>query len=160
MAAPILNINDVSQAIQLALGPVFLLTGIAATLNVMTGRLSRIIDRARSLSESDTLPLKLSEDAVHREMHALDKRRYLASAAITASTLSALLICLVIVVLFLEVVLVISLKWLVGIFFTSGTVSLVVGLSYFLREVRLATKTIRFVRVKGAAQESVRSVNQ
>ena len=45
MVTPLININDVPQAIQLALGPVFLLTGIAGTLNVMAGRLARIIDR-------------------------------------------------------------------------------------------------------------------
>ncbi|MEP6793263.1 MAG: DUF2721 domain-containing protein, partial [Saprospiraceae bacterium] len=45
------TINDISGAIQLALGPVFLLTGIAGMLNVMSGRLSRIIDRGRTLME-------------------------------------------------------------------------------------------------------------
>lgn len=42
--------NDVAYAIPLA--PVFLLTGIAGMLNVMTGRLSRIIDRGRRLLEA------------------------------------------------------------------------------------------------------------
>jgi hypothetical protein len=38
--------EDIGHAIQLALSAgVFLLTGIAAMLNVMTGRLARIIDR-------------------------------------------------------------------------------------------------------------------
>jgi hypothetical protein len=40
-------LNEMAKAIQLALGPVFLLTGIAGMLNVMSGRLSRIIDRGR-----------------------------------------------------------------------------------------------------------------
>ena len=34
-------LSDVSHAIQLALAPVFLLTGIAGILNVMMGRLAR-----------------------------------------------------------------------------------------------------------------------
>src|SRR6187551_2991266 len=38
-----------ARAIQLALAPVFLLTGIAGLLNVMTGRLARIVDRGRHL---------------------------------------------------------------------------------------------------------------
>lgn len=43
--------NDISHAIQLALAPVFLLTGIAGLLNIMTGRLAHLliagqIDRA------------------------------------------------------------------------------------------------------------------
>ena len=38
------NLGDVAHAIQLALAPVFLLTGVAGILNVMAGRLARIID--------------------------------------------------------------------------------------------------------------------
>ena len=52
MALPEINITNVSQAIQLALTPVFLLTGIGGLLNVMTGRLARIIDRGRYLAET------------------------------------------------------------------------------------------------------------
>lgn len=39
----------VAYVIQLAVAPVFLLTGIGAILAVMTNRLARIIDRARAL---------------------------------------------------------------------------------------------------------------
>ena len=45
------DLPDVTRAIQLALAPVFLLTGIAGLLNVMSTRLSRIIDRGRALTE-------------------------------------------------------------------------------------------------------------
>ncbi len=45
MPIPMVDFGDVSRAIQLALAPVFLLTGIAGVLNVMTGRVARIIDR-------------------------------------------------------------------------------------------------------------------
>lgn len=144
MAAPILNIHDVPQAIQLALGPVFLLTGIAGTLNVMAGRLSRIIDRARFLTESDRLPRALDAQRVQEELHSLERRRYLASAAITACTLSALLVCMVIGVLFFEVLTDAPLKPVVGVLFTGSTLGLVVGLAFFLREVHLATQTVRF----------------
>lgn len=44
---PVAPINAVSAAIQLAIAPVFLLTGIGAILAVLTTRLGRVIDRAR-----------------------------------------------------------------------------------------------------------------
>lgn len=140
---PILNLQDVSQAIQLALGPVFLLTGIAGILNVMTGRLARIIDRGRHLSEG-LLPMQEVQVAKRNiELISLERRRHLASAAITACTLAALLVCMVITALFLEVMLDAPLKWLVGVLFSSASLALVVGLAFFLREVRLATHTVR-----------------
>lgn len=146
IATPILNINDVPQAIQLALGPVFLLTGIAGMLNVMAGRLARIIDRGRRLCEDPRPTVLEHAPDIDAELHSLDHRRRLASAAITACTLAALLVCMVVAALFIEVFLNAPLMWLAGILFTGATLALVVGLALFLREVHLATQTVRIPR--------------
>jgi hypothetical protein len=137
------NIGDVARAIQLALAPVFLLTGIAGLLNVMAGRLARIVDRGRRLTEQAIPQERQQTDSLHVELQGLEQRRHLASSAITACTFSALLVCMVIAALFLEVLLQIKLSWLVGVLFTGSTLALVLSLAYFLREVHLATKTVR-----------------
>ena len=132
-----------ARAIQLALAPVFLLTGIAGLLNVMTGRLARIVDRGRhlwdALGEETTKPPHKSASY----LRTLERRRHLASMAITSCTLAALLVCMVIVVLFGETLLELPLKWLEGLLFTASTLALSVGLTYFLREVHLANRTVR-----------------
>ena len=135
------TINDITRAIQLALAPVFLFTGIAGMLNVMTGRLSRIIDRGRSLTEGRVTVY--AGAALDHQLELLERRRGYVSLAITACTIAALLVCLVVVSLFLEAVLRVPLGWLIGALFTGSTVALVVGLGYFLREVHLATLTVR-----------------
>jgi hypothetical protein len=137
------HFDDVAHAIQLALTPVFLLTGIAGILNVMTGRLARILDRGRHLTETPARELPVTE-VLAVELQSLDRRRHLASAAITSCTLSALLVCTVIAALFVEVLLNIHLKFLAGVLFTGSTLALVAGLAFFLREVHLATRTARF----------------
>lgn len=142
MAVSFLNINDVPQAIQLAMGPAFLLTAIAGMLNVMAGRLARVIDRGRHLAGAGVDPETLPA-AARAELLQLDRRRHLAGVAITACTLAALLVCLVIATLFFEVFLDAPLRWLVGTFFTGATLTLVVGLTYFLREVHAATGMLR-----------------
>lgn len=143
MFESIANAGDVTRAIQLALAPVFLLTGIGAILNVMTGRLARIIDRGRQLTEHP-LPQDLQPgETLQVELQSLERRRHLTSISITAATLSALLVCLVIAALFVEVLLQIKLNWLVGTFFIGSAVALVVGLAYFLQEVHLAMQTVR-----------------
>lgn len=134
---------DVSKAIQLALGPVFLLTGIAGMLNVMTNRLTRIIDRGRMLTDRCLESAGTPSAAQVRELATLEQRRHFTSLAITACTVSALLVCLVIASLFVEALFDAPLKWLVGALFTASTGALIVGLAYFLREVHLATQTIR-----------------
>jgi hypothetical protein len=140
------SISDISNAIQLALGPVFLLTGVAGLLNVMSGRLSRIIDRARFLTENPMATEMISKKAIQQELITLEKRRNLTSSAITMCTISALFVCMVIVILFLEVLFSIPFNWVIGVFFSLATLALVGGLAYFLREVHLSSKTIRFLK--------------
>ena len=56
------SLVNVAETIRIAVAPVFLLTGLAALLGVITGRLSRVIDRARALgASSDTRFLRMSE---------------------------------------------------------------------------------------------------
>lgn len=151
------NIGDVTHAIQLALAPVFLLTGIAGILNVMAGRLARIIDRGRHLTEGHLTPEILSGIVLNVELQSLERRRHLASRAITACTVSALLVCMVIGALFLEVLLQLDFKWLIGLLFTGSTLALVIGLATFVREVHLATETVR-IPVSGPENELQRGV--
>lgn len=134
------SLDSIAKAIQLALAPVFLLTGIAGMLNVMTNRLSRIIDRGRQLTEGRQPPMPLPP--LDAEIQCLERRRHLTSVAITASTIAALLVCIVIAALFAEVLLNAHLKWFIGALFTLAMLVLVVGLAFFLREVHLAMKSL------------------
>lgn len=143
MVDVVMSFSDVAHAIQLALAPVFLLTGIAGLLNVVAGRLARIIDRGRSLTEQE-LPQHLANpEALNKELNRLERRRHYASLAITACTFSALLVCMVVAVIFLQVMLQVEFKWVISFLFTASTLTLIVGLAYFLREVHLATRTVR-----------------
>ena len=46
-----IQIGDIGHIIQLAIAPVFLLTGVCTNLMVLTNRLARIIDRSRVLED-------------------------------------------------------------------------------------------------------------
>ena len=93
------NLSTVSHVIQLAVAPVFLLTGIGAILSVLTGRLGRLVDRFRALSETrETLPAAQS-----RELAILTVRARWVHWAITLCTASALFVAIVIAALFLGV---------------------------------------------------------
>ena len=136
-------ISDMAKAIQLALGPVFLLTGIAGMLNVMSGRLSRIIDRGRALTEKQEVRATYSPEEIRKELLMLERRRHVTSNAITMFTVAALFVCMVIVVLFIEALFYMHLKWFIGVLFIFATFGMVVGLVYFLKEVRLSANTVR-----------------
>ena len=133
----------IAHAIQLAIAPVFLLTGVAGLLGVMANRLARVIDRARSFEEKWERLDERARAAVLVEAAHLERRRRLASWAINFCTAAALIVCLVIVTLFVEEFFGRNTRSLAGFLFVCAMVSLIGGLGCFLREVYLATHTVR-----------------
>jgi len=132
------------HAIQYAIAPVFLLTGIAGLLNVMTNRLARVIDRARDL-ELMWKDLDATRRSMARnEIRDLERRRKLASWSINFCTGAALLVCILIAALFLEEFAGVNIHTIVGILFVVAMVALIGGLASFLREVYFATHSMRF----------------
>jgi hypothetical protein len=131
----------IAHAIQLAIAPVFLLTGIAGLLGVMATRLARVIDRARSFEERWRSLDVTARAAARLEINNLERRRRVCSWSINFCTAAALLVCLVIVTLFVEEFFSKNLKWLAGALFVLAMVAVICGLSCFLREVYLATHT-------------------
>jgi hypothetical protein len=131
----------IAHAIQLAIAPVFLLTGIAGLLGVMATRLARVIDRARSLEATWPGIDAQARAAARLEILDLERRRRVCSWSINYCTTSALLVCLVIVALFVEEFFATNLKWLAGALFVGAMLVLICGLICFLREVYLATHT-------------------
>lgn len=141
------KLDIIAHVIQLAIAPVFLLTGIGALLGVMTQRLARIIDRARSLED---LPASMSAErtkAVQGELRSLSRRARLINRAITLSVLSALLVCAVIGGLFITAYYAWTpdLTRAVAFVFGAGMLALIGGLLCFLREVYIATASLRIV---------------
>ncbi len=134
---------DIAHAIQLAVAPVFLLTGIAGLLSVMTNRLARIIDRGRWFDQQWAGLDEASRSRYALELAHLERRRRLASRAINGCTAAALLVCLVIATLFIEGLFGIGLRGLAGVLFIAAMAGLIAGLSLFLREVHLATYAVR-----------------
>ena len=142
MNPDLLPTGAIAHAIQLAIAPVFLLTGIAGLLGVMANRLARVIDRARTFEDGWSKLAAPAKSAAMSEIRMLEQRRRVISWSINFCTAAALTICLVIVALFVEEFFGKNLRWLAGAMFVTAMLMLICGLSCFLREVYLATHTI------------------
>ncbi|HQR18560.1 MAG TPA: DUF2721 domain-containing protein [Gemmatimonadales bacterium] len=138
------GITDIAHGIQLAVAPVFLLSGVGVTLTVLTNRLARIIDRARALEGA--LPASADSRAavMHAELGVLSRRARLVNRAITLCTSCALLICVVIVTLFTGVALGRDLSLLIVVLFVTALSAFIGALLAFLLEIRAATAGLRF----------------
>jgi hypothetical protein len=134
---------DIAHLIQVALTPIFLMTAVGVTLNVLTNRLARIVDRARNLENSLNRPESVAPADAHRQLGVLARRSVYINAAITLIIGSGLLISLVVVMLFVNAFLRWNLSAAIAIVFILSMVSLALSLLAFLIEVRIATRALR-----------------
>lgn len=138
------RINDVAHVIQLAVAPVFLLSGVGVTLTVLTNRLARIIDRARLLEGRLVGRPDVPHDRERAELALLNRRARMVNLAITLGTTCALLIALMIIALFAGAFLEADLSRLIGGLFVVAMLAFVGALLGFLREIYLAMGTLKF----------------
>lgn len=129
------DITTVAQVIQMAVAPVFLLTGVGAILNVITSRLARIVDRSRVLGISNDQ----NKSAQKEEMAMLARRARWVHWSVSLCTMSALFICIVIAALFVGSETGMDPSRAVSLLFISAMLTLISGLLCFLREIFLAT---------------------
>jgi Protein of unknown function (DUF2721) len=145
---------DVAHLIQVALTPIFLISAIGVTLNVLTSRLARIVDRARTMEDILRDPNHTHDGRdLHGTLGVLARRARYINAAITLITLSALFIALVVVMLFVNAFLRWDLSAVIACLFIMSMVSLCASLLSFLIEVRIATTTLR-IGIEAAARQS------
>lgn len=137
------SVRAVAQVIQVAIAPVFLLSGICAFLNVCVARVSRTVDRSRVIE-----PLLLqSKGTEHRcwqaEMKTLDQRLRLINRSIFLSVLSAVLICIVVALLFAATLFEPNFGRAIALLFIASMAAIGIAFAIFLVETRLATRSLR-----------------
>ena len=136
-------LGDIAHVIQLAIAPVFLLTAVGTVLNVLANRLGRTVDRRRVLVAA--LPgLDAAEaDKARAELSCNEQRARLTYVSISLAVLSALLICLLIAIAFVDALVTADLAQFVAILFVLAMLALIGSLTIFLREIFLGVNTPR-----------------
>ena len=143
MAPAATSVTTVAQIIQLAVAPVFLLAGIGAFLNACTGRLARIVDRARTIEPMILGSRGEEHDRYQSEIRVIDRRMGLVSWAIFLSVLSALLICAVVILLFAATLVGAHFGTAIALLFIASMVAIGSAFFIFLVETRLASRNVR-----------------
>lgn len=144
---------DIVHLIQSAVAPVFLLSGVGVTLGVLTGRLARIIDRARSL-EDQARKSGLYSEALNESLGMLATRAKYTNAAIALCAASALFVSLVVMALFASAFLQADLSMPIALLFVLAMVCITGAFGAFLVECRLATRILRFGAGKSGSLEA------
>lgn len=130
--------ESLSKAIQLSVAPVFLLAGIGALMNVISGRLVRVVDNALKAKAA----LEAGEVVDPTEQSTYRKRMQLTIRAIELLTAATLLISTVVAVMFFSVISRLNLTLLVVPMFITAMLLVMLASVSFLREVRMASAQI------------------
>jgi hypothetical protein len=142
-SSPDLSVNTVAEIVRLALAPVFLLSGVGAFLNVLAARLSRIVDRSRQI---EPLLLESRGDEHDRwinDLKILDRRMSLVSWATGLSVTSAILTCLVVILLFAANLIRTRLGTEIAWLFIASMLTIGLGFAVFLLETTIAARAVR-----------------
>ena len=137
------TLTELIPILQIAIGPVILISGIGLLLLSMTNRLGRAIDRARILRQELRSGASGDETRTRGQLQILWRRADHIRRAIILSTVSALLAACLIISLFVVTLLRLDTGWLIACLFTGCLVALIGSLLIFLRDINQALLAVK-----------------
>lgn len=145
------EINPLTEAIQLAVAPVFLLTGVAGMLNALGTRLARVIDRARRLHElveASPAPHEARLRGHLEELQSLHLRSRVINWATALMVICAVLIGLTVMELFYAAGIAgrLQLSRWVSVTFLGGFGFFIAACLLYLAEILIASQSVRITR--------------
>jgi hypothetical protein len=136
-------LHELIPVLQVAIGPVILISGVGLLLLTMTNRLGRAIDRARSLARDLDERPEHDREQVLAQVTIIYRRARLIRLTIALAALSVLFAAVLIIALFLSALM----KWDQGLFisliFIAGMGSLIASLVAFIYDIHLSLVALK-----------------
>lgn len=134
------TLTQLIPVLQVAIGPVILISGIGLLLLSMTNRYGRTIDRARELTQARR---KTRTQVLDEQIAILWRRAQILRRAIFLGTVSVLLAAILIIVLFAAALLQLEAGWLLGLIFGACLITLIASLIDSIRDVNQSLVAVR-----------------
>ncbi len=141
------NITQLVPALQLAIGPVILISGVGLLLLSFTNRFGRLLDRARLLNrELQTEPPHAPK--LRLQITFLHKRAGILRLSILLGAITVLMAACLIFGLFLQALLKWDLSWAIILIFCISQLTLIGSILAFIREMNLSLTAFR-IEIEG-----------
>jgi hypothetical protein len=148
-----MSLTDLIPTLQLAVGPVILISGVGLILLSMTNRFGRIIDRSRILAEDLRRAPRAAHPKIVAQLRILSDRARLLRAGIALAALSVLLAAILIISLFLGALLQLGMAVLIVVLFVLCLLSLILSLLLFMSDISLSLKAF-WLELPAAARKN------
>lgn len=158
------NGSEIAKLMSASIAPVFLVTGIAGILSIMSMRYGRVIDRIRTLlREGPKLyHRETGLEYMHRELRSLYRRARYLRTAIIFEVLAVFTISVTIMILFSSLSYGLDFQYALQAFFVLALVLLMMGLALFIKDFAVSLRSIELdmqersdVEVEEVKNESV-----
>lgn len=136
-------VRDLIPILQVAVGPVILISGVGLLLLTMTNRFGRIVDRTRQLSSALHDSPENARPRIYAQLQILSVRAHLVRLAIAAAALSVLVAAILIIVLFLTALMGVEAAAALASLFVAGMGLLIISIILFIRDVNLSLSALK-----------------
>jgi hypothetical protein len=134
--------NQLIPILQLAIGPVILISGVGLLLLTLTNRFGRLLDRARLLNREQAVAPAAATD-LKAQIAILHRRSAILRLSIILGAITVLLVPVLILVLFLSALLKLEVGSVIVAIFCLSQLSLIGSMLAFIRDMNLALEAVR-----------------
>ncbi|HVV72353.1 MAG TPA: DUF2721 domain-containing protein [Verrucomicrobiae bacterium] len=140
---PSIPLSQLIPVLQVAIGPVILISGIGLLLLTLTNRFGRAVDRSRQLGREMKTMAEGERHVLAGQVDILYLRARLIRLSIIMAALSVLLAAVLIIVLFLSALMKLEVGSTITLLFIGCMASLIVSLGAFIRDIQLSLKALK-----------------
>src|SRR3954451_6685402 len=144
-----MHLSELVPVLQIAIGPVILISGVGLLLLSMTNRLGRVIDRSRLLAEAVRKAGPVDQSRLNAQLQILSRRARLVRQAIILATLSMLLAAVLVIALFLAALFRWEIAGIVVVIFVGCMGSLIASLVVFIADINLSLSALKLEVASG-----------
>jgi len=138
-----MTLHEIIPVLQVAIGPVILISGVGLLLLTMTNRLGRAIDRARQLAHEVRHCAEADRAALLAQVATIYRRARVLRLTITLAVVSVLLAAVLIIALFVTALLKSEQGLVISLLFIVCLGSLIGSLVAFIYDIHLSLAALR-----------------
>lgn len=139
-----MSLEQIIPILQLAIGPVIVISGVGLVLLSMTNRFGRVIDRSRSLAK--TIRVESSEGVIQSfklQIEILMRRANILRLAIALASVSLVLAAFLVIILFLAVLMDLQIAKILVMLFVLCMFSLIISLFFFIVDINASLSALK-----------------
>ena len=136
-------VRELIPVLQVAIGPVILISGVGLLLVTLSNRFGRAVDRSRQLGRELREVSDADRPLLAAQVEILYRRARLIRLSIITAALSVLLVAVLIIVLFIAALMKAEAGLAITAIFVACMLSLIVSLSAFIRDIQFSLKALK-----------------